>query len=373
MTPDGVPPRALEFRQSDASRGHTRLDVALQELKNLLKPRRNCIAEHPPSPGEPHEASPDWAIARFNLGLALAQRADGDRSQNWELTIAATRLGRAYGVHNLGGSLGWAAAPTAVLTLTALFGWRAELSILGSLGLLLTLYLVVQAAALTAEGRAHRRSEAAPSSAKVFLSQPILVCFGYFVLLAVATVALQAFLPSSLVSGFGISFALANSALTGFLVGSAVGMFVGGLIVDYFGRQELVVAIGLLITAVVSLSIGMLAVPIPALISIIAAGGFAWGCTTPSRDMLVRGAAPAGAMGAVVGFVYSGLDLGSAVTPPFLGFLLDRHLPHLIFVVTAGVLLLAIGTALIVRRNDTERRRLPQPGGFEPAALDTVA
>jgi hypothetical protein len=64
-------------------------------------------------------------------------------------------------------------------------------------------------------------------------------------------------------------------------------------------------------------------------------------------------------MGAVVGFVYSGLDLGSAVTPPFLGFLLDRNLPHLIFVVTAGVLLLAIGAALIVRRNDTDRRSLP--------------
>jgi len=287
--------------------------------------------------------------------------------------VEATRLGRAYGVHNFGGSLGWAAAPTAVLTLTALFGWRVALSILGGLGLLLTFCLVVQAAALSAKGRANRPGEAAASSAKVFLSQPILVCFGYFVLLAVATVALQAFLPSSLVSGFGISFALANSALTGFLVGSAVGMFVGGIIVDYFGRQELVVAIGLLTTALVSLSIGILAVPIPALVLVIAIGGFAWGCTTPSRDMLVRGAAPAGAMGAVVGFVYSGLDLGSAVTPPLLGFLLDRHLPHLIFLLTAGVLFLAIGTAFIVRRNDTERRSLPQQGDFESAALDTVA
>ena len=287
--------------------------------------------------------------------------------------VEATRLGRAYGVHNFGGSLGWAAAPTAVLTLTALFGWRVALSILGGLGLLLTFCLVVQAAALSAKGRANRPGEAAASSAKVFLSQPILVCFGYFVLLAVATVALQAFLPSSLVSGFGISFALANSALTGFLVGSAVGMFVGGIIVDYFGRQELVVAIGLLTTALVSLSIGILAVPIRALVLVIAIGGSAWGCTTPSRDMLVRGAAPAGAMGAVVGFVYSGLDLGSAVTPPLLGFLLDRHLPHLIFLLTAGVLFLAIGTAFIVRRNDTERRSLPQQGDFESAALDTVA
>jgi hypothetical protein len=36
----------------------------------------------------------------------------------------------------------------------------------------------------------------------------------------------------------------------------------------------------------------------------------------PSRDMLVCGAAPVGATGTVFGFVYSGLDLGAAMTPP---------------------------------------------------------
>src|SRR5207249_5319780 len=114
-------------------------------------------------------------------------------------------------------------------------------------------------------------------SAKMFLSQPILVCFGYFTLLAVATVALQAFLPSSLVSGFGLSFEFANSALTSFLVSSALGMIAGGMIADCFGRHELVVATGLLTAAMVSLSIGVLAVPIAALIPCIAVAGFAWG------------------------------------------------------------------------------------------------
>ena len=275
--------------------------------------------------------------------------------------VGATRLGRAYGVHNLGGSLGWAAAPMAVLALTSVVGWRAGLSILGGLGLLLTIYLVVQAAALTTEMRPLRANKAATSSPKMFLSGPILVCFGYFVLLAAATVALQAFLPSSLVSGFGISFELANGVLTSFLVGSALGMFAGGLIADRFGRHELVVATGLLTVAMVSLSIGVLTMPIAALIPCIAVAGFAWGCTTPSRDMLVRGVAPAGAMGTVVGFVYSGLDLGSAVTPPFLGFLLDHHLPRLIFVFTAGILLLAISSAFAVGRNDAGRPVMSRP------------
>ena len=208
--------------------------------------------------------------------------------------------------------------------------------------------------------RRHNTAFARP--AKSFLSQPILVCFGYFVLLAVATVALQAFLPSSLVAGFGLSFHLANSALTSFLVGSALGMFAGGVIADHFGRHEFLVAMGLLTTATVCLSLGVLTVPIPALIPCIAVAGFAWGCTTPSRDMLVRAAAPAGATGTVFGFVYSGLDLGSALTPPFLGFLLDHHHPRLIFVFTTGILLLAIMTAVVVGHTNADRRFGPAGG-----------
>jgi MFS transporter, FSR family, fosmidomycin resistance protein len=276
--------------------------------------------------------------------------------------VEATRLGRAYGVHNLGGSLGWAAAPVAVLTLTSLFGWRIGLSILGGLGLLLTAYLIVQASALTTERRTQAARDPAATPAKMFLSQPILVCFGYFTLLAVATVALQAFLPSSLVSGFDVSFGVANSALTSFLVGSALGMFAGGMIADCFGRHELVVATGLLTTAMVSLSIGVLAVPITALVPCLAVAGFSWGCTTPSRDMLVRDAAPAAATGTVFGFVYSGLDLGSAMTPPFLGFLLDHHLARLVFVFTAGILLLAISTAFVVGRTNAGQQLMPVRG-----------
>src|SRR6266446_6979145 len=276
--------------------------------------------------------------------------------------VEATRLGRAYGLHNFAGSLGWAAAPIAVLTLTSLFGWRVGLAILGGLGLLLTLHLVVQAAALTIAGRTRRAREVATHSAKMFLSEPVLVCFGYFALLAVATVALQAFLPSSLVSGFGVSFAVANSALTAFLVGSALGMFAGGILADRVECHECLVATGLLTTATVSLAIGVLAVPISGLIPCIAVAGFAWGCTTPSREMLVRSAAPPGATGTVFGFVYSGLDLGSAMTPPFLGLLLDHHLPRLIFVFTAGVLLLAIITAFVVGHKNAGRRFGPAGG-----------
>src|ERR1700720_90761 len=195
-----------------------------------------------------------WALAALavvaGLGNCVFHPAD---YAILSARVGRARLGRAYGTHNLGGSLGWAAAPVAVLSLTALVGWRVGLAILGGLGLLLTLYLVVQAGALATEGRVQRGSKPAVNPARMFLAKPILVCFGYFILLAVATVAQQSFLPSSLISRFGVSFEVANSALTGFLVGSALGMFAGGIIADRFGRHESVVATGLLTAALVSL------------------------------------------------------------------------------------------------------------------------
>ena len=76
---------------------------------------------------------------------------------------------------------------------------------------------------------------------------------------------------------------------------------------------------------------------------------FAAGFTMPSRDMLARGATPPGATGKVFGFIYSGLDLGSAITPIILGLLLDRQMPHYVFVVSAAALALAIVTTFGIR------------------------
>ena len=84
--------------------------------------------------------------------------------------------------------------------------------------------------------------------------------------------------------------------------------------------------------------------------------GFSLGVTGPSRDLLVRAAAPVGASGRVYGFVYSGLDLGSALTPLLFGWMLDHGAPRAIFVAIAGFMLLTIATVVQVRRHAVLRR-----------------
>jgi len=279
--------------------------------------------------------------------------------------VDASRLGRAFGAHGVAGNLGWVAAPASVLGLTALFGWRAALVILGGTGLAFTIYLLSQRAILRGEAKAAPAPSpgaAAPAheaGVRVLLSPAVLLCFGYFTLLSVAQVGLQTFLPSAVVAAFGVSIGAANAMLTSFLVAAALGVLAGGIVADKFTRHELVIGIGLAIAAALSLVFAVAALPVVALAACASLAGLAMGATMPARDMLVRGAAPPGGTGKVFGFVYSGLDLGGAITPPFLGLLLDHGVPRLVFVVSALAFAVAIGSAAVVGRDRSGARDKP--------------
>ena len=66
----------------------------------------------------------------------------------------------------------------------------------------------------------------------------------------------------------------------------------------------------------------------------------------PSRDMLVRSAAPPGAVGRVFGIVTTGFNIGGAVGPMIYGALMDHGKPLLVF--AASVLFIVATMALAV-------------------------
>jgi FSR family fosmidomycin resistance protein-like MFS transporter len=82
-------------------------------------------------------------------------------------------------------------------------------------------------------------------------------------------------------------------------------------------------------------------------------GGRARGCAArchhPSRDLLVRAAAPPGSSGKVFGFVYSGLDLGATIAPAIAGRLLDAGVPAGLFWLASVATALSIVAAVSVR------------------------
>ena len=267
-------------------------------------------------------------------------------------------LGRAYGIHTLGGNLGWALAPMTVFALAGLTGWRTALIIVGLFGLAALVALMSQSALLVdgSEERHQSSGHASLGVRSIFVSPAILLCFAYFVLLAIATIGVQNFLPAILLILHGFPLAVGSSALTAFLLGSSAGTIAGALIADQTRRFNSIIAVGLGLSAGAIAIVGYLELA-GSVIAILAFAGFALGITLPSRDMLVRRVTPRGASGRVFGFVYSGLDAGSAVAPVTVGILLDRGETRMVLWLLAVMLILAIVTTILIGRLDSSSSR----------------
>lgn len=269
-------------------------------------------------------------------------------------SVRPQRLGRAYSAHGIGGSLGWAAAPPVVVGLTQVLGWRGALLTVGVLGVLASVGVASQRRVFVDHrdprpGTSVERGLA--GDLRLLLVRPILVAFAYFALLAGALIGLQAFSVPAILAAYDAPLAIATGSLTALLLGSAAGILAGGFLADRTSRHDHVAAGGMALGAGFTLVVATGA-PAPVLLPVVMAlAGFCVGATSPSRDMLVRAAAPGGASGKVYGFVYSGFDLGSAVVPLGLGWLLDRGEPRAVFVALAAVMLLTIVTVVQVRRH----------------------
>jgi MFS family permease len=95
-------------------------------------------------------------------------------------------------------------------------------------------------------------------------------------------------------------------------------------------------------------------------IPLMAAVGFGAGVAGPSRDLLIRAAAPKNATGRVYGVIYSGLDIGFAGAPLLFGTLMDTHHPSWVFISIGVCYLMAIMTAVGVRTNTARKAAAAQ-------------
>ncbi len=261
--------------------------------------------------------------------------------------VHAPRLGYAFSWHGIAGFLGYAAAPAYGIAMAGAFGWRGALLGAAALGAALTALLWTQREAIhaAATDRGGREGGLA-ADLRVLASGPVLMCFAYFVLIAVGFIALQTFGIATLIALYGATYALASSALTAYLVAAAAGIFAGGFVATRFQRHDLVAVSGMSVGAVLMYALASAWVPAAALPLLLAAIGFAGGLTNPSRDLIVRASTPPGSTGKVYGFVYSGLDVGSMIAPVFLGWLLDSGRPSAVFYAVVVSLALTIATVL---------------------------
>jgi MFS family permease len=179
------------------------------------------------------------------------------------------------------------------------------------------------------------------------------MCFAFFFLTSVALAGIQSFASTSLVALYGISLATATSAYTVYMLASAGGMVLGGFLAARASSHDRTIAGAFALAAVLALLLGGGVVPAPLVVVVMGAIGLAAGLAGPSRDLLIRAAAPKNATGRVFGVVYSGLDSGLALGPLLFGALMDAGQPSWVFVGIALFQGLAIATAVGVGSSRT--------------------
>ena len=183
----------------------------------------------------------------------------------------------------------------------------------------------------------------------LLLSVPVLMCFLYFLLYQMGFGGIRNFLVAGLGELYGTPEVAAAAALSAYMLGGIVGILSGGFVADRFGPQ-IWTALGTLVPAgLLIAAIGTFELRFPLLVGILALAGFLIGLLIPSRDLLLRSVTPDGSMGKVMGFASTGSNLGGALVPILLGFVMDRLGAHAIFWVCACFIACAFATFVTVR------------------------
>lgn len=248
--------------------------------------------------------------------------------------IHPTRLGHAFSLHLLTGSLGWALAPVFLSTISVAAGWRSAALCAGLLAGVVLLLCLLGRDHLGDSQTRHRQAalaarqqgspHTAPASLMSLLRNPVLwAAFAFFGTSSLAFSSVQNYTIPILQQVHHLTEIVASSALSGYMIAAALGMFVGGFLARSSARNELIIGAALVLSGLMLVLVALNWVPAQAVLAAIALAGFFSGIAGPSRDMLIRRVTPKGSVGSVYGLVYSGMDVGAALGPLVFGVMMD--------------------------------------------------
>jgi MFS family permease len=274
------------------------------------------------------------------------------------------RMGRAFSIHTFAGFLGGAVAPAIMAALVATTGGHGALIVAGAVGPLVALLLLVVGIPDASAADRHVNGVKAPQQSIV--TPTIMVLTIFFMLLGLSNAGIGNFGVVALMAGYGASFSSANIALTAFLGFSAIGVLAGGFLADRTRRHGQVAAACFAINAIIVCVIATVALPTLLLTAAMAIAGFLGGVIAPSRDMLVRDAAPAGAAGRAFGIVSTGFNFSGILSPLLFGWIMDQNMPHWVFGASAIFMILTVLLALFTDRGPQAGPTAAEPRLMQP-------
>ncbi len=255
-------------------------------------------------------------------------------------SIDRDRMGRSFALHTFSGNIGFALGAPVTAFLMLAMGWRGTLATVGLLGIPVVMGILWQSSILKDQVRTVPKAGGVVLSGRDLLTSRTMVLFFLFFLFgAMAGGGVQAWLVTVLHNFKGIELKLAATALTAYMLGSTMGVLVGGWFADQYKAHVMPFVTGLVIlSATMMLIIDWVNLPGLAIIPFTFISGLSLGASRTPRDVMLKDAAPPGQIGKVFGFVSAGLPLGSAITPVPFGFLIDKGHPEWVLMVVAGIL-----------------------------------
>lgn len=277
-------------------------------------------------------------------------------------SMSENRMGRAFSIHTFAGYLGGAVAPAILLVLVAYVGLQWTLVVAGLIGplcaiLVATTHIPLRTGAAQGPGAKSGQTGGGKGSVASVLNAPILVLTAFFVLISLSNGGIGSFSVVALMAGHGVGFETANVALTAFLGAGAVGVLTGGLLADRTSRHGQVAAACFAANACLVAILALASPPGWAAAVILGLAGFLGGIIAPSRDMLVRKAAPPGAAGRAFGIVSTGFNIGGIVAPMMYGFIMDHGWARGVFGTAVAFMLIAVLLTLATDRWLAQRER----------------
>ena len=252
--------------------------------------------------------------------------------------VSVSRLGHAFSVHGLAGTLGWAVAPLFLAGIASVSSWRmallcAALLAFGVLAALIALRHLLDPREVGEAVAASAKKKEAAGGALGFMKVPaVWMCFAFFFISSISFGGIQSFAATALRELYDIPLAYATACITAYMLASAGGIVAGGFLAARFRQHDKVIAVAFAGAGAVSLLVASSVPPAALVIVLLGVIGFGSGVAGPSRDLLVRAAAPRNATGRVYGVVYSGLDIGLSSAPLMFGLLMDAHHPAWVFI-----------------------------------------
>jgi MFS transporter, FSR family, fosmidomycin resistance protein len=272
--------------------------------------------------------------------------------------ISDHRIGRAFSMHTFAGFLGGAIAPPILLTLSAYGGLEAALTFAGLAGLMIAATLSMMQSPKMQPRHARSSRAAGPAGGeglRTLLTPTVMGLVVFFTLLSLSGSAINSFSVAALMATQGLSFAAANVALTAYLAGSAVGVLAGGALADRTRRHGRFAAFGFMLAALVMLPVVTHTLSESLVVLAMGMSGLIFGMMQPARDMLVRRAAPPGAVGRVFGIVTTGFNIGGIFGPLLFGWIMDHGSPNWVLAAAVAFTLMTALYALLEERRGARR------------------